>query len=34
LFIAMFTGKAKRLDRWEALVLIISFVGYTLYMLF
>jgi len=34
LFIAMFTGKAKRLDRWEALVLIISFVGYTLYILF
>jgi cation:H+ antiporter len=34
LFIAMFTGKAKRLDRWEALVLIFSFVGYTLYLLF
>jgi cation:H+ antiporter len=33
LFIAMFTGKAKRLDRWEALVLIFSFVGYTLYVL-
>jgi cation:H+ antiporter len=34
LFIAMFTGKAKRLDRWEALVLIFSFVGYTLYVFF
>jgi cation:H+ antiporter len=34
LFIAMFTGKAKRLDRWEALVLIFSFIWYTLYLLF
>jgi cation:H+ antiporter len=34
LFIAMFTGKAKRLDRWEASVLIFSFIWYTLYLLF
>ncbi|MBZ9650971.1 calcium/sodium antiporter [Psychroflexus montanilacus] len=32
LFIAMFSGKAKRLDRWEALILLVGFVVYTGYM--
>jgi cation:H+ antiporter len=34
LFIAMFSGQAKRLDRWEALVLILGFIGYTFYLLY
>lgn len=34
LFIAMFTGKSKRLDRWEALILLVGFVIYTGYMVF
>lgn len=34
LFIAMFSGKAKRLDRWEALILLVGFVVYTGYMVF
>lgn len=33
LFIAMFSGKAKRLDRWEALILLLGFVVYTGYMI-
>jgi len=33
LFIAMFSGQAKRLDRWEALLLILGFIGYTFYLL-
>jgi cation:H+ antiporter len=32
LFIAMFTGKRKKLDRWEAMVLAISFLGYMIYI--
>lgn len=32
LFIAMFTGKRKKLDRWEAVVLTISFLGYMIYI--
>lgn len=32
LFVAMFTGKAKRLDRWEALILLVGFISYTGYM--
>lgn len=31
LFVAMFTGKKKHLDRWEAAVLLLAFVFYTLY---
>jgi cation:H+ antiporter len=34
LFIAMFSGQAKRLDRWEALVLILGFIGYTFYLIY
>jgi cation:H+ antiporter len=33
LFIAMFTGKKKQLDRWEAGVLLLAFAGYMAYML-
>jgi cation:H+ antiporter len=33
LFIAMFTGKKKKLDRWEAFVLLITFLGYTVYLI-
>lgn len=33
LFIAMFTGKKKKLDRWEAAVLLIVFIGYTIYLI-
>lgn len=33
LFIAMFTGKKKTLDRWKAALLFFTFVGYTTYLL-
>jgi cation:H+ antiporter len=33
LFIAMFTGKKRKLDRWEAGVLLFAFAGYMAYML-
>lgn len=33
LFIAMFTGRRRRLDRWEAGVLLISFLVYNYYLL-
>jgi cation:H+ antiporter len=29
LFIAMFTGNAKKLDRWEAVILLLIYIGYT-----
>lgn len=32
LLIAMFTGKKKKLDRWEALILVVFFVVYTVYL--
>ena len=32
LFVAMFTGKKKKLDRWEAGVLLVSFLMYSAYM--
>jgi cation:H+ antiporter len=32
LFLAMFTGKRKRLDRWEAAILLIAYLGYTVYL--
>ncbi len=31
LFIAMFTGKKRKLDRWEAAIMLLCFVGYTFY---
>ncbi|MDX1447093.1 sodium:calcium antiporter, partial [Lishizhenia sp.] len=33
LFIAMFTGKRKKLDRWEAALLLFSYIGYTTYLI-
>ena len=33
LFIAMFTGKKKKLDRWEAGILLITFIFYTIYLI-
>lgn len=32
LFVAMFTGKRKKLDRWEAAILLISYLAYTGYL--
>ena len=32
LFLAMFIGKKKKLDRWEAALLLITFIGYTTYL--
>ncbi|WP_339867841.1 calcium/sodium antiporter [uncultured Algoriphagus sp.] len=32
LFVAMFTGKKKKLDRWEAAILLIAYLGYTTYL--
>ncbi|MEB2776700.1 calcium/sodium antiporter [Algoriphagus sp. D3-2-R+10] len=32
LFVAMFTGKRKKLDRWEAALLLVSYLGYTIYL--
>ena len=33
LFIAMFTGQKKKLDRWEALLLLLFYVSYTLFVI-
>lgn len=33
LFAAMFTGKKKKLDRWEALLLLLIYVGYTVFLI-
>jgi cation:H+ antiporter len=33
LFVAMFTGEKKQLDRWEAVILITVFVCYTVYLI-
>ncbi|WP_323755932.1 calcium/sodium antiporter [Roseivirga sp.] len=32
-FMAMFTGKKKKLDRWEAAILLVSYVGYIVYVI-
>lgn len=32
LFTAMFTGKKKKLDRWEAAIMLLMYVGYTIYL--
>ena len=32
LFIAMFTGQRRKLDRWEAAVLLITYISYTIYL--
>lgn len=33
LFIAMFSGKKKKLDRWEAAILLLIYIGYTIYLI-
>lgn len=33
LFLAMFTGKKKKLDRWEAILLLALYLGYTVYII-
>lgn len=33
LFIAMFTGTKRKLDRWEAAILLLIFIGYTVYLI-
>lgn len=32
LFFAMFTGRKHKLDRWEAILLLVIYIGYTLYL--
>ena len=32
LLLAMFTGKRRRLDRWEALILLVAYLAYTTYL--
>ena len=32
LLLAMITGKRRRLDRWEALILLVAYLGYTTYL--
>jgi cation:H+ antiporter len=34
LFLTMFTGKKRRMDRWEAFLLLMGYVGYVVYLLF
>ena len=34
LFIAMFSGKTKKLDRWEAGLLFMVYIGYTIYLIY
>ncbi len=33
LFIAMFSGKKKKIDRWEAVILLAIYIGYTIYLI-
>jgi cation:H+ antiporter len=33
LFLTMFTGKKKKLDRWEAAILFAIYIGYTIYLI-
>ncbi|MFO7999130.1 MAG: calcium/sodium antiporter [Bacteroidales bacterium] len=34
LFIAMFSGRTKKLDRWEAGILFMIYIGYTMYLIY
>lgn len=34
LFVAMFSGMKKKLDRWEALLLLVTYIGYTIYLIY
>jgi len=33
LFIAMFTGQKKKLDRWEAGILLVTYIAYMIYLI-
>jgi cation:H+ antiporter len=33
LFAAMFTGKSRKLDRWESLILLVTYIFYTVYII-
>ncbi|MBU0529553.1 calcium/sodium antiporter [bacterium] len=33
LFLAMFTGQKKKLDRWEAVILLVTFIAYTAFLI-
>ena len=33
-FIAMFSGKAKKLERWEALILLLGYIAYVAYLIY
>lgn len=33
LFIAMFSGRKRKLDRWEAGILLVTYIGYTLFLI-
>ena len=33
LFVAMFTGEKKKLDRWETVILLAFFLTYTIYLI-
>ena len=33
LFLAMFSGKKKKLDRWEAGIFLLIYIGYTLFLI-
>jgi cation:H+ antiporter len=33
LFVAMFTGQKKKLDRWEAGILLAAYLAYTVYLI-
>jgi cation:H+ antiporter len=33
LFVAMFTGKKNKLDRWEALIFVLAYIGYVIYLI-
>ncbi len=33
LFVAMFTGRRRKLDRWEAALLLVAYIGYTIYLI-
>jgi len=34
LYLAMFTGKRHRLDRWEAVLMLLGYIGYVMYLLY
>jgi len=34
LFVAMFSGMKKKLDRWEAVLFLLTYIGYTIYLIY